>query len=41
MLKEIWSELPSEIKNSSYNLTNEGILNIDTLKYIHIKKDRS
>ena len=28
----------SEIKNNSYNLTSEGILNIDTLKYIHIKK---
>ena len=37
MLKEIWSKLPLEVKNNSYNLTNEGILNIDTLKYIHIK----
>jgi hypothetical protein len=38
MLKEIWSELPSEIKDNTYNLTSEGILNIDDLKYIHIKK---
>ncbi len=38
MLKEIWGELPSEIKDNTYNLTSEGILNIDDLKYIHIKK---
>lgn len=38
MFKEIWKELPNEIKNNSYNLTREGILDLDGLKHINIEK---
>lgn len=38
MFKEIWSELPNEIKNYSYNLTREGILDLKDLKHINIEK---
>jgi len=37
MLKEIWQELPLEIKQNTYNLTKGGILNIYDLKYINLE----
>jgi hypothetical protein len=37
MLKEIWGELPLDIKQNTYNLTKEGILNLKGLKNICIE----
>ena len=36
MLKEIWGELPLEIKENTYNLTKAGILDLADLKNINI-----
>lgn len=36
MFKEIWGELPVEIQKRTYNLTHQGIINIDNLRYISI-----
>jgi len=38
MLKEIWEELPLEIKHNTYNLTKAGILNLRDLKNINIEE---
>ena len=38
MFKEIWKDLPIEVKESSFNLTSEGILNINGLKNIDVNK---
>jgi len=38
MFKEIWSELPTKVKNYTFNLTREGILNIDELRHIDVKQ---
>jgi hypothetical protein len=38
MFKEIWAELPSNLKQNTYNLTKEGILNIKDLKSSTIEK---
>lgn len=38
MLKEIWDELPEEIKQNTYNLTKGGILNLRDLKNISIEE---
>jgi len=35
MFSEIWNELPLNIKENTYNLTPQGILNIPDLKYIN------
>jgi hypothetical protein len=37
MLKEIWEELPIEIKENTFNLTKAGILNLTNLKNINIE----
>lgn len=34
MFKEIWNELPQNLKENTFNLTSQGILNIPELKYI-------
>ncbi len=38
MLKEIWEELPLEIKKTTFNLTKAGILNLTDLKNTNIEK---
>lgn len=38
MLREIWDELPLEIKQNTYNLTKAGILNLRDLKNINIEE---
>jgi hypothetical protein len=38
MLKEIWEELPLEIKKNTYNLTKAGILNLNELRSINIQE---
>jgi len=38
MFKEIWEELPSKITENTYNLTSQGIINIQNLKYISISE---
>ena len=38
MFQEIWDELPNNIKENTYNLTKEGILNIKDLKSSTIEK---
>ena len=38
MLKEIWEELPLDIKKNTYNLTKAGILNLKGLKSINIQE---
>jgi hypothetical protein len=35
MFKEIWDELPKNIRENTFNLTSQGILNISDLKYIN------
>jgi len=37
MLKEIWEELPLEIKQNTYNLTKGGILSLRGLKSINVE----
>jgi hypothetical protein len=34
MFSEIWNELPNSVKENTFNLTSQGILNISDLKYI-------
>ena len=38
MLKEIWEELPLEIRENTYNLTKAGILNLNELRSINIQE---
>ncbi len=38
MLKEIWSELPIEIKHNTYNLTKAGILDLNNLESTNIEE---
>ena len=38
MLKEIWEQLPLEIKKNSFNLTSQGILTLDGLNNITPKQ---
>jgi hypothetical protein len=38
MLKEIWDELPLDIKEKTYNLTKAGILDLNNLKSINIEE---
>lgn len=34
MFREIWNELPQNVRENTFNLTSQGILNISDLKYI-------
>lgn len=36
MFREIWNELPESVRENTYNLTPQGIVNIDRLKFIGI-----
>ncbi len=36
MFKEIWNELPQSVRDNTFSLTSQGIVNIDHLKYINI-----
>jgi len=38
MLKEIWDELPLDVKEKTYNLTKAGILDLNNLKSINIEE---
>ena len=38
MFKEIWNELPSRIRENTFNLTSQGIVNIENLKYITVSE---
>jgi len=38
MLKEIWEEMPIEIKQNTYNLTKGGILNLRDLKNVNMEE---
>ena len=38
ILKEIWEELPVEIKKNTYNLTKAGILDLNNLKSTNIEE---
>ena len=38
MLKEIWEELPLEIKKNTHNLTKAGILDLNELRSINIQE---
>ena len=36
MFREIWNELPRSVRENTFNLTPQGIVNIDNLRYISI-----
>jgi hypothetical protein len=36
MFKEIWNELPVSVRENTFNLTPQGIMNVDNLKYISV-----
>ena len=36
MFREIWDELPKSLQEKTFNLTQQGIVNIDRLKYISV-----
>ena len=36
MFREIWNELPKSVQEKTFNLTQQGILNIDRLIYISV-----
>ena len=38
MFREIWEELPNKIQQNTFNLTPQGILNIENLKYITVSE---
>lgn len=38
MFSEIWNELPNNIRENTFNLTQQGIVNINNLKYISVDR---
>jgi len=38
IFKEIWGELPQSVRENTFNLTPQGIVDVDQLKYINIDR---